>query len=109
MAVVQASIAAGADAIASIGGLPTRLPQADGSLVYGRLGGPAIVPIAFRVGTAVAAAVAVPVIGIGSVAPTDHAHAMLDTGARAVAPSGGLLADLPCAKVIAEGGGPPTC
>ncbi|OAN47107.1 dihydroorotate dehydrogenase [Chloroflexus islandicus] len=103
VAVAQASIAAGADAIALIGGLPACMPQADGSLVYGRLGGPAIFPIALRLVAAVAAAVAAPVIGMGGVATPEHARAMLNAGARAVALASALMADLRRAKAIAEG------
>ncbi|MGB9737625.1 dihydroorotate dehydrogenase [Chloroflexus sp.] len=102
VAVAQASIAAGADAIALIGGLPACMPLADGQLVYGRLGGPAIFPIALSMVAAVAAAVSAPVIGMGGIAAPDHARAMLQVGARAVALASALVTDLRRAKVIAD-------
>ncbi|WP_298821298.1 dihydroorotate dehydrogenase [Chloroflexus sp.] len=102
IAVAQASLNAGADAIALIGGLPACMPQADGGFVYGRLGGPAIFPFALRLVAAVAAAVDAPVIGMGGVATPEHARAMLAAGARAVALASALVADLRRAKIIAD-------
>lgn len=101
--IAQACLAAGADAIALIGGLPACMPQDDGSLVYGRLGGPAIFPVALRLVAAVAAAVDAPVIGMGGVATPEHARAMLDAGARAVALASALVADLRRAQAIVRG------
>ncbi|MEF3273404.1 MAG: dihydroorotate dehydrogenase [Chloroflexus sp.] len=101
IAVAQATLAAGADALALISGLPACMPQTTGGLIYGRLGGPAIFPIALRLVAAVAAAVEAPVIGMGGVATSEQARAMLAAGAQAVALASALVADLRRAKVIA--------
>ncbi len=101
VAVARACCAAGADAIALIGGLPACMPGEDGQLVYGRLGGPAIFPVALRLVAAVAAAITEPIIGMGGVATPAQARAMLAVGARAVALASALVADLRAARAIA--------
>jgi len=102
VAVAQACVTAGADAIALIGGLPACMPHPEGGLIYGRLGGPAIFPVALRMVASVAAAVQLPVIGMGGVATEAHAQAMVQAGARAVALASALVSDLRRGRVIAE-------
>lgn len=102
VAVAQACVTAGADAIALIGGLPACMPNPEGRLIDGRLGGPAIFPVALRMVARVAAAVQLPVIGMGGVATVAHAQAMVQAGARAVALASALVSDLRCGRMLAE-------
>lgn len=101
VAVTTACAAAGADALALIGGMPGCIPQPSGELMYGRLGGPAIFPIALRIVASVATTVQVPVIGMGGVTTPAHAQAMLRAGARAVALASALVTDLRRGQAIA--------
>ena len=102
VAVAQACVTAGADAIALIGGLPACMPNPEGRLIDGRLGGPAIFPVALRMVARVAAAVQLPVIGMGGVATVAHAQAMVQAGARAVALASALVSDLRRGRMLAE-------
>ncbi len=98
----RAVVAAGADAVALIDGLPGAAPGPDG-LRYGTLYGPALRPLALRAVAAVAEAVAVPVIGSGGVSSLADARAMLDAGAAALGLGTALLLDLRAAARIAAG------
>lgn len=105
LALAEAVVAAGADAIALIDGLPAALPGPAG-VVEGRLCGPALLPLALRAVAAVRAAVSVPIIGLGGVHDAATARAMLDAGADAVALGAALLSDpRAAARIAAELGG----
>lgn len=85
---------AGADAVALIDGLPAEAdPAGDGNRIAGRLYGPALFPLALRAVAEVAAAVEVPVIGLGGVSGPADVRAMLSAGASAVGLGAALLAD----------------
>ncbi|NJN19583.1 MAG: dihydroorotate dehydrogenase [Oscillochloris sp.] len=92
----------GVDALALIDGLPGRAPAADGSIVTGRLYGPAIFPFALQALEQVREAVTLPLIGMGGVATTEHVRALLAAGATAIALGSALLADPQRAGRIAE-------
>lgn len=100
-ALARAAVAAGADAIAAIDGLPASLPAADGPALEGRLSGPAIFPLALRAVARLRGAVDVPIIGVGGVSDAAGARAMLAAGASAVALGAALLADPRAATRIA--------
>ncbi|HMQ29557.1 MAG TPA: dihydroorotate dehydrogenase [Chloroflexaceae bacterium] len=98
----RAAVAAGADALALVDGLPAAAPAAHG-LAHGLLGGPALRPLALRAVAEVVASVEAPVIGIGGVTGPADARAMLDAGATAVGLGSVLLADLRAAARVAAG------
>lgn len=102
VALALAAVAAGADAVALIDGLPGAAPGPAGLLV-GTLCGPALRPIALRAVAAVAAAVAAPIIGIGGVSGPGDARALLDAGATAVGLGAALIGDLRAAARVAAG------
>lgn len=90
----QAIVAAGADTVALIDGLPAEAdPAGDGNRIAGRLYGPALFPLALRAVAAVAAAVEAPVIGLGGVGGAADARALLSAGTSAVGLGSALLAD----------------
>ncbi|MEI8308158.1 MAG: dihydroorotate dehydrogenase [Chloroflexales bacterium] len=94
LALARAAVTHGADTLALIDGLPAVAPLLDGSLVEGRLCGPAIAPLALALVSAVCAEVAVPVIGIGGVRDAAGVRAMRAAGATAVGLGSALLTDL---------------
>lgn len=96
----RAAAASGADALALIDGLPGAAPGPAG-LAHGTLYGPALRPLALRAVAAVAAAVALPVIGMGGVSAAADARALLDAGAVAVGLDTALLVDLRAAAQVA--------
>lgn len=102
----RAAVAAGADALALVDGVPAAAPAA-GGLARGLLCGPALRPIALRAVAEVAAAVQAPIIGIGGVTGPGDARAMLDAGAAAVGLGSALLTDLRAAARVAAGLGWP--
>jgi dihydroorotate dehydrogenase (NAD+) catalytic subunit len=89
-ACARAAEAAGADAVSLINTLRAFAPHPDGSRRSwlgggtGGLSGPAIRAVALAQVSAVAAAVAIPVIGMGGVQSGAHAAQMLDAGATLV-------------------------
>lgn len=99
VALAQAVVAAGADALSLIDGLPARGPGG----VEGLLCGPALRPVALHAVAAVCAAVEVPVVGGGGVTEASDAQALLDAGATAVAVGSALLTDLRAAARIVAG------
>jgi dihydroorotate dehydrogenase (NAD+) catalytic subunit len=93
---------AGADALALLDGLPGATPGPEG-LTTGLLCGPALRPLALRAVAAVAAAVTIPLVGIGGISGPADARAMLDAGATAVGLGSVLLSDLRVAARVAAG------
>jgi dihydroorotate dehydrogenase (NAD+) catalytic subunit len=93
---------AGADALALLDGLPGAAPGPAG-LAMGLLCGPALRPFALRAVAQVAAAVSIPLIGIGGVSGPADARALLDAGATAVGLGSALLVDLRAAARVAAG------
>ena len=88
-AVAVAAVAGGADAISLINTIKAA-PLAPGGepwlgAVSGGLSGPAVRTIALKQVADVAAAVAVPIVGMGGVESGSHARDLLAAGARAVA------------------------
>jgi dihydroorotate dehydrogenase (NAD+) catalytic subunit len=98
----RAAADAGADALALLDGLPAAVPGPAG-LARGQLCGPALRPLALMAVADVAAAVAVPIIGIGGVSGPADARALLDAGAAAVGIGAALLGDLRAAARVAAG------
>jgi dihydroorotate dehydrogenase (NAD+) catalytic subunit len=98
----QAAEAAGADALSLIDGLAATTPGPAG-LVEGHLCGPALRPLALRAVAMVCARVRLPVIGGGGVYEPEHARALIDAGATAVALGSALLIDLRAAARVAAG------
>lgn len=98
----RAAADAGADALALIDGLPGAAPGPAG-LTHGLLCGPALRPVALRAVAEVAAAVSLPLVGIGGVAGPADARALRDAGATAVALGSTLLSDLRAAARVAAG------
>ncbi len=103
--------ASGADGITAINTLPGFLPGVGGAarLGAGRGGtsGPAILPVGLAAVREVAAAVDVPVIGVGGILSGRDARAYLEAGASLVQVGTGSLADPRCAaRVARELGGP---
>jgi dihydroorotate dehydrogenase (NAD+) catalytic subunit len=98
----RAAADAGADALALIDGLPGAAPGTGGTR-SGTLCGPALRPLALRAVAAVAAAVAVPIIGLGGVTGPDDARALREAGAAAVGLGSALLGDLRAAARVAAG------
>jgi len=97
-AVASAAVDAGADAVAAIDGVPASAIDRDRrrpglGAGWGMLSGPAVAPVALRVVGEVAAAVRVPVIGIGGVATLDDVLAFLMAGASAVGLATSTLGD----------------
>lgn len=94
VALAQACAAAGADALALIGGIPALEVDPDtGEQMRGWLSGPALRPLALRLVAEVAPVVPVPVIGIGGIATTTDARQFLAIGAQAVGLGATLLTD----------------
>ena len=88
-AVAQAAEAEGADAVSLINTLRAMALAPDGSGPWlgagtGGLSGPAVRAVALAQVTAVAARVAVPVVGMGGVQTATHARRLLDAGATLV-------------------------
>ena len=88
-AIARAVVEAGADAVAAINTMPSMLIDAEsGAPVLanrtGGVSGPALKPIALRCVYEIAAAVRVPIIGIGGVLTGPDAVEMLSAGATAV-------------------------
>jgi dihydroorotate dehydrogenase (NAD+) catalytic subunit len=102
VALAQAAVEAGADALA-VSGPPRGLwiDPASGARVEGGLCGPALLPLALRSVAAVAAAVSVPVIGGGGVSSPLAARQMLAAGASAVSVGAALLANPLLASALA--------
>jgi dihydroorotate dehydrogenase (NAD+) catalytic subunit len=101
-ALAQQAADAGADALVVAG--PPRglwIDPASGVRVEGWLCGPALLPLALRAVAAVAAAVAVPVVGGGGVSTAQAARQMLAAGATAVSIGAALLANPRLASDIA--------
>jgi dihydroorotate dehydrogenase (NAD+) catalytic subunit len=87
----QACVAAGADTLALIDGMPAHIaehPQREGHLC-----GPALFPLTLRLARQVCAAVTVPVIAGGGVQHSADARALLEAGAHAVSLATTLLHD----------------
>ncbi len=103
-----ASLAAehGADGITAINTMPGFLPHAGGTarLGAGRGGtsGPALLPVGLAAVREIAAAVDVPVMGVGGILTAEDARAYLDAGASLVQVGTGSLADPRCAARIAR-------
>lgn len=94
VALAEAAVKAGADALTLIGGVAGVAPDpVSGELVHGRVGGPAIRPQALAVLTAVAQAVEVPLVGGGGIMDAADVQAFLATGAQAVALGTALVVD----------------
>ncbi len=98
----RAVVEQGADAIALIDGIPAVAPLPDGTLVEGRLCGPAVAPVALGLIASVAHEVNVPIIGVGGVRTAADARAMFAAGANVVGIASGLLNDLRIAANILE-------
>lgn len=97
----RAAADAGADALTLIDGLPGAVATATGPL-NGLVCGPALRPIALRAVAAVAAAVSLPIVGVGGVGAPADARALLAAGATAVGLGTALVRDLRAAARIAE-------
>jgi dihydroorotate dehydrogenase (NAD+) catalytic subunit len=97
-ALARAIVDAGADAITAINTLPAFAPSPErtgpglGS-GFGGLSGPAIRPIALRVVAEVAAAVDLPIVGVGGVSSLDDVLDFLAAGASAVGLATAALAE----------------
>jgi dihydroorotate dehydrogenase (NAD+) catalytic subunit len=102
IALAQAVIAAGADTLDIGDGPQAASMRSDGTLLHGRLAGPAIRPLALRSVAAVCATVPVPVIGGGGVSSAADAQALLAVGATAVAIGSALLTDLRRSAALLE-------
>jgi dihydroorotate dehydrogenase (NAD+) catalytic subunit len=99
VALAHACVAAGADALSLMEGMPAALPghlSRDGFLC-----GPALLPISLRLTKLVCAAVEVPVIAGGGVQDSIGARALLEAGATAVSMATTLLHDPRRAATIA--------
>lgn len=100
------AVGCGADGITAINTLPGFLPGSGGEarLGAGRGGtsGPALLPIGLAAVREVAAAVDVPVIGVGGILNGRHARAYLDSGASLVQVGTGSFADPRCAARVAR-------
>ena len=106
---VTAALAAdhGADGITAINTLPGFLADARGRprLGAGRGGtsGPALLPVGLAAVRQIAAAVDIPVIGVGGILTAADARAYLDAGASLVQVGTGSFADPRCAARVARG------
>ncbi len=96
----------GADGITAINTMPGLLPNERGvaRLGAGRGGtsGPALLPVGLAAVREIAAAVDVPVMGVGGILTANDAHAYLDAGASLVQVGTGSLADPRCAARVAR-------
>ena len=108
VAVAQAAVEAGADAISLINTVPAMVVDLESRSpalknVTGGLSGPAIKPIALRLVWMVAQAVDIPVIGGGGIMTAQDALEFLLVGARAVQVGTASFADPRAALNILEG------
>ncbi len=96
----------GADGVAAINTVPGFLASRDGGsrLGAGRGGtsGPALLPVGLAAVRDIAAAVDVPVIGVGGILTAHDARAYLDAGASLVQVGTGSFADPRCAARVAR-------
>lgn len=96
----------GADGITAVNTIPAYLPARGGRRALGAgsggASGPAILPVALAAVRAVAAAVDVPVVGVGGIVTAAAARAYLDAGASLVQVGTGSFADPRCALRVAR-------
>jgi len=104
VALAEAVVASGADAVSLIAPLPgLHIDLRDRRVLRGGLSGPAIRPVALRLVYEVAGAVEVPVIGIGGIATAEDALQFLLAGATAVQVGSAIFANPRAAVDIVEG------
>lgn len=96
----------GADGVTAINTVPGFLPNGGGAarLGAGRGGtsGPALLPVGLAAVREIAAAVDVPVMGVGGILTAEDARAYLDAGASLVQVGTGSFADPRCAARVAR-------
>jgi len=104
VALAEAVVAAGADAVSLIAPLPgLHIDLRERRPMRGGLSGPAIRPVALRLVYEVAGAVEVPVIGVGGIATAEDALQFLLAGATAVQVGSAIFANPRAAVDIVEG------
>ena len=104
VALAEAVVASGADAVSLIAPLPgLHIDLRERQVLRGGLSGPAIRPLALRLVYEVAGAVEVPVIGIGGIATAEDALQFLLAGASAVQVGSAIFANPRAAVDIVEG------
>jgi dihydroorotate dehydrogenase (NAD+) catalytic subunit len=81
--IVLAIINAGAHAL-SLGPPRGSLPGRDGSIISGRLYGPALFPLALKAVAKLSEMIDIPIFASGGVSTPDQIHALLEVGAQAV-------------------------
>lgn len=104
-ATASLAVERGADGITAINTVPGFLGNGGGSrLGAGRGGtsGPALLPVGLAAVRDIAAAVDVPVMGVGGILTADDAQAYLDAGASLVQVGTGSFADPRCAARVAR-------
>ena len=104
VALAEAVVAAGANAVSLIAPLPgLHIDLRERRVLSGGLSGPAIRPVALRLVYEVAGAVEVPVIGIGGIATAEDALQFLLAGATAVQVGSAIFANPRAAVEIVDG------
>jgi len=104
VALAEAVVAAGANAVSLIAPLPgLHVDLRERRLLRGGLSGPAIRPLALRLVYEVAGAVEVPVIGMGGIATAEDALQFLLAGATAVQVGSAIFANPRAAVDIVDG------